>query len=60
MGSGDFIAQTIIEKRQIAKVDFMRTLKFLTIGFCVVVSSPHTYINIVFIRSIEMIEKSVN
>lgn len=36
MGLGDLLAQTIIEEKYIHEVDIKRTLKFTTIGFCLV------------------------
>lgn len=38
MGAGDVIAQTVFEKTKIQDLDYMRSAKFLGIGFCVVVS----------------------
>lgn len=56
MGTGDFIAQTIIEKQQISNVDFLRTLKFFSIGFCVAV----IHILYIFIDESTRFEKIVN
>lgn len=39
MGSGDIIAQTLIEKRNLKTLDGMRAFRFFGIGFCIGVST---------------------
>lgn len=38
MGTGDFIAQIVIEQQKLQQWDAMRTLKFFSIGFVIAVS----------------------
>ncbi|XP_046393047.1 protein Mpv17-like [Ischnura elegans] len=35
MGAGDAVAQTLIEKRNFKEYDFVRTVRFFGIGFCI-------------------------
>lgn len=35
MGTGDIIAQTMVEKRTIGTIDGMRVFRFFGIGFCI-------------------------
>lgn len=39
MGAGDLISQSLIERKSYNQVDFVRTLKFSSIGFFVGVSN---------------------
>lgn len=39
MGTGDFIAQTLLEKNKLSTVDYWRTANFFGIGFVVAVSN---------------------
>lgn len=44
MGSGDLISQFLVEQKSITNVDYMRTLKFSSIGFFVGVSDSFLFL----------------
>lgn len=39
MGASDIIAQTVVEKKSLKQVNFVRTLQFASVGFLYVVST---------------------
>lgn len=39
MGTGDFLAQTVLEKTKVTQLNYVRTIQFFSIGFFIAVSA---------------------